>query len=74
MAHLRKKRFPAGTCGKLKDRQIGSCKVLAKYEPNAYKLELPEEINISPVFKVAGLKKYCAPDEFKLADPTRGRV
>ena len=68
------KRFPAGTYGKLKDRQSGPTKILAKYEPNAYKLELPREINISPVFNVAYLKKYHAPDGFQLADPTQGRV
>ncbi|KAA0054527.1 DNA/RNA polymerases superfamily protein [Cucumis melo var. makuwa] len=74
MAHLRENRFPAKIYEKLKDKQIGPCKVLAKYDPNAYKIELPEELNINLVFNVADLKKYHAPDEFQLADPARGRV
>ena len=72
MGHLKIKRFPAGTYGKLKDRQIGPCRIIAKYERNAYKLELPEGINISPVFNIADLKRYNAPDGFQLtiADAT----
>ncbi|TYK31396.1 DNA/RNA polymerases superfamily protein [Cucumis melo var. makuwa] len=66
MAHLKKKRFLAGTYGKLKDRQIDPCRIIAKYEPNAYKLALPEGINISPVFNIADLKKYNVPDGFQL--------
>ena len=71
MAHLRKKSFPARTYSKLKGREIGPCKFQAKYEPNVYKLELLEGINISPVFNVADLMKYHAPDRFQLANPTR---
>ena len=65
---------PNWTYGKLNDKQIGPCKALAKYDSNAYKIELPEELNINPVFIVADLKKYHTPDEFQIADPSRGRV
>ena len=66
MAHLKKKRFPFGTYGKMKDKQIGPCRILAKYEPNAYKIELPRGFNISPIFNVADLRSYKAPNEFQL--------
>lgn len=66
MAHLKKKRFLAGTYEKLKDRQIGPCRIIAKYKPNAYNLDLPEGINISLVFNIADLKRYDALDGFHL--------
>lgn len=62
--------FPIETGGKLKDRQIGPCKILAKYEPKGYKLEQPEGITINHVFNIAELKKYHAPNGFQLTDPT----
>ena len=67
MAHLKKKRFPIGTCGKLKDKQIGPCRILDKYKPNAYNIELPHGFNINPIFNVADLRSYNAPDEFHLS-------
>lgn len=32
--------------------------MLAKYGPNAYKVELPKEMSISPIFNVKDLIKY----------------
>ncbi|KAA0040481.1 serine/threonine-protein kinase TIO-like [Cucumis melo var. makuwa] len=67
MIQLRKNRFPVGTYSKLKDRQFGPFQVLKKFGDNAYKVELPADLHIHPVFNVADLKYYYAPDDFKLA-------
>ena len=68
MVHLKNSRFPTGTYKKLKDRQIGPFPILEKYGDNAFKIDLPPDIHIHPVFNVADLKPYHAPDNFTLAD------
>ena len=60
LAHLRKERFPKRWYKKLKFKNIGPCKILRRFLANAYEIELPYDIGISPIFNVADLYKYEA--------------
>lgn len=42
-------------------KRVGPYKVLAKYGHNSYKVDLPEDLSISPLFNVPGLIKFKGP-------------
>ena len=67
LAHLRKERFRRGTYNKLKMKKIGPCRVLKKFGANAYEIELPDGIEISPIFNISDLYPYRA-EEAKTGD------
>ena len=58
MVHLNKARLQKGIPTKLQMRRVGPCKVLAKYGENAYKIELPSDLGISPIFNVQDLVEF----------------
>jgi hypothetical protein len=60
LAHLRKKSFPRGTYNKLKMKKIGSCKIMRKFEANAYEIELPDGVGILLIFDIADMYPYRA--------------
>jgi hypothetical protein len=44
-------------------KKIGSCKILRKFEENAYEIELSNDVGISPIFNVAFLYPYREDEE-----------
>jgi hypothetical protein len=57
-----KERFPRGTYNKLNMKNIGPCRILRKFVANAYEIELPENVGISPIFNVANMYPYRMDD------------
>ena len=58
MVHIHPERLSPGTNKKLHLRNTSPFKVLKKLSSNAYTLELPSNIGISPTFNVAALTLY----------------
>ena len=58
LAHLKKERFPRGTYNKLKMKNKGPCKILRKFDENAYEIELLNDVVISPIFNILDLYPY----------------
>ncbi|WVZ81146.1 hypothetical protein U9M48_028561 [Paspalum notatum var. saurae] len=61
--HLRKDRFPDLRKSKLMPRADGPFKIIEKINDNAYKLELPPEFGVSPIFNIADLKLYLGEED-----------
>ena len=63
MVHLKKGRFYIGKHNKLK-MKFGPCHILRQFDSdNAYEVELPNDMDISPIFNVTNLYKYHESDD-----------
>jgi hypothetical protein len=61
--HLRKEQFPDLTKFKLMPRADDLFKVLEKINENAYRLDLPANFGVSPIFNIAYLKPYLGGED-----------
>ena len=73
--HLCKERFPTERKSKLLTRADGPFKVLACYNNNPYKIDLPsDKYNVSNVFNVKDLSPYHGDEDFDpRSDLSQGR-
>jgi hypothetical protein len=61
--HLRKDGFPYLIKSTLMPHVVGSYKVLAKINDNAYTIELPPDFGVSPTFNISDLKPYMGEED-----------
>ena len=52
-------------------KKIGPCRIVRKFSTNAYEIELPEGIGISPIFNVADLYPYKEKETELQKEPAR---
>jgi hypothetical protein len=52
-------------------KNIGPCRILRKFAANTYKIELPDNVGISPIFNVAYVYIYKEDAEGGLDDQRR---
>ena len=55
MAHIRPERFPKNSHKKLPARAMGPYQIIRQLGSNAYVLDLPDNVGISPIFNVEDL-------------------
>ena len=63
--HMCKERFPAQKRSKLLLRGDGPFQVLERINDNAYKLDLPDEYNVSATFNVTDLSLFYVGDDLR---------
>ena len=73
--HLRKDRFPNERKSKLHPRADGPFKVLARYNNNAYKIDIPrDKYSVSDIFNVKDPSPYHGDEDFDpRSDLSQGR-
>lgn len=64
MIHLKKKRFFIGTYSKLKMKKFEPCRILRNSGTgNAFKVDLPNDMDISPIFNIFDLYECHKPND-----------
>ena len=63
--HMRKKRYPAQRHSKILPRGDGPFQVFEHINDNAYKLDLPNEYNVSATFNVTNLSHFDVGDDLR---------
>ena len=58
MIHLNKQKFPKEKYTKLMKKRIGPFRIIHKSRNNSYKIDLPPDIGLSPIFNVANIFPY----------------
>ncbi|XP_059068514.1 uncharacterized protein LOC131859019 [Cryptomeria japonica] len=58
MAHLKKERLTNEQPTKLLMKKIGPSRIVHKFGPNAYEIEISQGLGISPIFSVSDLFPY----------------
>ena len=73
--HLRKEHFPQERKSKLQPRADGPFKVLARYNANAYKIDLPrDKYDVSDIFNIKDLSPFHGDEELDpRTDLSQGR-
>jgi hypothetical protein len=61
--HISKGRFPSKRKSKLMPRVDGSFRIIEKVNDNAYKVDLPDDYNVSTTFNVKDLTPYLDDDD-----------
>jgi len=61
--HFSKGRFPSKRKSKLMPRVDGSFRIIEKVNDNAYKVDLPDDYNVSTTFNVKDLTPYLDDDD-----------
>lgn len=59
--HVSKGRTPMRTYSKLQDRKLGPFQICYKARDNAYIVELPDHLHISPTFNIVDIHIYFSP-------------
>ncbi|PKU80597.1 hypothetical protein MA16_Dca011721 [Dendrobium catenatum] len=63
LVRLRRERFAPGEYSKLARRKLGPVPIIAKYNDNAYRVQLPPGCNTSPTFNVSDIWPYHSTDD-----------
>ena len=73
--HLRKDRFPQECKSKIRRHVDGSFKVLARYNNNVYKIDIPhDKYSMSDIFNIKDLSRYHGDEDFDpRSDLSQGR-
>ena len=64
--HMRKERFPAQRRSKLIPRGDGPFRVVTRINDNTYKLDLPDEYNVSASFNVSDLSPFDVGEDSRM--------